>query len=145
MNEFKKYTLKDLHNIASIKKIKNHSTLNKNELVRELAKIYDLNKLQSGYKINPKTGRLILKDKSRKNQWLLFTRDGCPYCSKAKELLKSKDINYTEHDIFTPPELKDHVKKMIMEQTGVDYNTVPMIFKSNKFIGGYDNLVNILS
>lgn len=68
----------------------------------------------------------------------IYTTNGCPYCTRAKQLLKSKNIAFQEIDLTNDSELREKISK----QTG--HQTVPMIFIGDKFIGGFDNL-NALS
>lgn len=66
---------------------------------------------------------------------LMYTKTVCPYCVRAKNLLKSKNISFEEINIESkPPEFYEKLKK----QTG--WMTVPQIFINDKMIGGYDDL-----
>ncbi len=64
----------------------------------------------------------------------IYTADHCPYCMRAKQLLKSKNISFQEIDVTND----DVMREKIQEQTG--WMTVPMIFIGAEFIGGYDDL-----
>ena len=77
-------------------------------------------------------------------RYVLFVKNECPYCIKAKELLQSKKENFRIVS-FEPDQ--ENVLKEIKE--AYEWSTVPMIFqvKGNKnidFIGGYDSLVDHL-
>ena len=66
----------------------------------------------------------------------VYTTPICPYCSHAKQLLKSKGVVYEEigmHDIS-----RDE-RHALMQQTN-NYRTVPQIFIGDTFIGGFDEL-----
>lgn len=64
----------------------------------------------------------------------IYTADHCPYCMRAKNLLKSKNIPYAEVNLSN-----DNAKREELEaKTG--WMTVPMIFIGDDFIGGADNL-----
>lgn len=65
----------------------------------------------------------------------LYTKPTCPFCNRAKALLDEKGLAYTDHDISNDPELRAKVS----ESVG-GYNTVPMIFIENEFIGGCSEL-----
>lgn len=67
----------------------------------------------------------------------VFSKDWCPFCTKAKALLKSKDIDYTEIDITS-----DAVKELEMIERS-KRRSVPQIFINDESIGGYDDLANI--
>lgn len=59
----------------------------------------------------------------------------CPFCSRARALLDSKDIEYTGYDITGDEAARD---KMI-ERTGGP-RSVPQIFINDILIGGSDDL-----
>jgi glutaredoxin len=73
----------------------------------------------------------------------IYSKPNCPFCVKAKDLLKSKNIDFQEYvldvgqvkdstvDYFTVPQLQALVP-------GV--RTVPQIFEDNTLIGGFDAL-----
>ncbi|MEM6603925.1 MAG: glutaredoxin 3 [Pseudomonadota bacterium] len=65
----------------------------------------------------------------------IYTKSTCPFCVKAKSLLDSKNVTYTEYDIGKQPELRDD---MISKANGK--TTVPQIFIGEKHIGGCDDL-----
>lgn len=67
----------------------------------------------------------------------VYTTDYCPYCSRAKRLLQSKNIIFSEVDLTRDEALREKLE----EQTG--WMTVPMIFIGDEFIGGYDNLAEL--
>ena len=64
----------------------------------------------------------------------VYSTSYCPYCIKAKQLLKSKGIPFQEIDLTNNAELRDQVSS----ETG--HQTVPMIFIGDHFIGGFDSL-----
>jgi glutaredoxin 3 len=65
----------------------------------------------------------------------LYTKDYCPYCVKAKGLLKRKGVAFEEIDITHDEAL---VKEM-MEKSG-GRKTVPQIFINGNSVGGCDDL-----
>ncbi|MDA2920156.1 glutaredoxin 3 [Desulfobacterota bacterium AH_259_B03_O07] len=67
----------------------------------------------------------------------IYTKDWCPYCAKAKALLKSKGLSYKEINVTTDHDLQ---QKMI-ERSG--RRTVPQIFIDGESMGGYDDLANL--
>ena len=70
-------------------------------------------------------------------QVTLYTTDYCPYCHRAKQLLKSKNISFEEINLTN-----DSAKREEMEErTG--WMTVPMIFIGAEFIGGADELYGL--
>jgi glutaredoxin 3 len=65
----------------------------------------------------------------------VFTKDYCPYCDRAKALLKDKGIAYEEVrlDSSDPEGFMNLVKRSGMR-------TVPQIFNGDRLIGGYQEL-----
>ena len=68
-------------------------------------------------------------------EWLVYGKDWCTYCIKAKELLKDNHIyiNIEEYQITEELSILTN-----------NHPTVPMIFHYTTFIGGYDNLSHML-
>ena len=64
----------------------------------------------------------------------MYVSDYCPYCTSAKRLLDSKNIDYKVIDVNISPEIKQEM----IERSG--QRTVPQIFINNKSIGGCDDL-----
>jgi glutaredoxin 3 len=60
----------------------------------------------------------------------------CPYCVSAKNLLKSKGLEWTEVRVDTDP-----VQRASMAARSGGHRTVPQIFINDQFVGGYDELV----
>lgn len=67
-------------------------------------------------------------------QVTVYTTQYCPYCMRAKNLLKSKGIAFQEVDLTNDQMKRDELS----EKTGC--MTVPMIFIGDEFIGGSDDL-----
>ena len=81
--------------------------------------------------------------------YVLVTKGSCPYCKKAIELLKSKELEFIYTDMENAP--------MVLEVTKASsgYSTVPMIWEitveqerqlpvESEFIGGFEDLSNYL-
>ncbi|NWF57905.1 MAG: glutathione peroxidase [Fischerella sp.] len=68
----------------------------------------------------------------------LFTKPGCPYCARAKEMLKQNDLDYEE--IVLGKDATTHSLKAITGAT-----TVPQVFIDGKHIGGSEALTAYLS
>jgi glutaredoxin 3 len=60
----------------------------------------------------------------------------CPYCVAAKNLLKSKGLEWTEVRVDTDATQRD---AMLARSGG--RRTVPQIFVNDQHVGGYDDLV----
>lgn len=67
----------------------------------------------------------------------LYTWPHCPYCINAKKLLDSKGLRYKDVDISG----NDNMKQVLTEKTG--QSTVPYVFVSEHFVGGYTELAEI--
>ena len=65
----------------------------------------------------------------------VYTTNYCPYCMRAKALLKSKGVYFEEIDVTGDPELR---AKMVELAGG--RQTVPEIFINGEIIGGCDEL-----
>lgn len=67
----------------------------------------------------------------------VYSKDYCPYCDRAKALLKSKGV------AFEAIELQDHPGEFqkLKERTGL--MTVPQIFIDEKLIGGYTDMADL--
>jgi NADH-dependent peroxiredoxin subunit F len=67
----------------------------------------------------------------------IYTKEWCPYCAKAKALLKSKGLSYREINITVDETLQ---QEMV---TRSGRRTVPQLFLDGASIGGYDDLANL--
>jgi glutaredoxin 3 len=65
----------------------------------------------------------------------VYTKEFCPYCTRAKQLLRCKSVSFEEIDINLNPERKE---EMIERSNG--RLTVPQIFINGECIGGCDDL-----
>jgi len=65
----------------------------------------------------------------------IYTKFGCPYCSRAKALLRDKRADYEEIDITMDP-----AARQAMMQRAHGRHTVPQIFIAGAHIGGSDDL-----
>ena len=68
----------------------------------------------------------------------IYTSTVCPYCIRAKNLLKEKGVRFLELSIDNNPEL---IMESIKRSDGM--RTVPQIFIDSYHVGGYDNLVEL--
>ena len=58
---------------------------------------------------------------------VIYTKFGCGYCFRAKRLLDSKGVAYTEHDVSFDPKLRDEM----ISRSG--RSTFPQIFCTTRF------------
>ena len=67
----------------------------------------------------------------------IYTTDWCPYCDRAKNLLQSKGLQYTEIDVTN-----DDLRRQEMINRS-QRRTVPQIFINGENIGGSDDLAHL--
>ena len=160
--------VKDLLNIARNMNLYGYSKLRKAELIALIRasnvkptspKVIDkcLNKVCIPSKIcNPESGLCVIRDgkkgkevinnilkaKMSEPQWYIYSIDGCSYCKKAKDLLNSLGLKYTEIRVCN--EDKEEFFRAKASETG-GYKFFPVIFNMGVFIGGYTELQKMLS
>jgi glutaredoxin 3 len=66
---------------------------------------------------------------------VIYTKENCPFCTRAKLLLNFKKINFSEISLNKNPEKFD---EMIKKSNGAI--TVPQIFYKNNYIGDCDTI-----
>lgn len=67
----------------------------------------------------------------------IYTKSYCPFCQRAKELLRIKGVRFIEHDVTTDP-LRE---REMRERSG--RTTVPEIFVDDVLLGGCDDLFEL--
>ncbi|MBW7849310.1 MAG: glutaredoxin 3 [Rhodospirillales bacterium] len=65
----------------------------------------------------------------------IYATDYCPYCTRAKKLLREKGVEFTEIDVAAQPGRRAEM----MERAG-GRHTVPQIFIDGRHVGGCDDL-----
>lgn len=67
---------------------------------------------------------------------IVYTKNNCPYCVKAKGFLNRKNIAFTERNIEENPQYRQFLKSQ-------GHSTVPQIYKGDHLFvqGGADGLV----
>ena len=68
----------------------------------------------------------------------IYTWQYCPFCIRAKSLLKKKNINFTEYKIDG-----DEDSRALMTERADGRRTLPQIFIDNEGIGGCDDLYTL--
>jgi len=68
----------------------------------------------------------------------IYSKDNCPFCDRAKSLLKLKGVNFQEVRIDLDPQARE----FIIEQ---GHRTVPQIYQNGKLFveGGYTGLARL--
>ena len=79
-------------------------------------------------------------DTIENSSYVIYSKEGCPFCNNAKSLLKSKKIAFSEIKVTDK-----NIKKIYSEidKKTKNYRYFPIIFKNNKFIGGFAELQKI--
>ena len=77
----------------------------------------------------------------------LFTRvEHCPFCLKAKALLKDRGLSYAEKSAGEGGDWSiDEMREAVMSRFNIDMRTVPGVVIDDKWIGGYTELEVFLS
>ncbi|NHN78690.1 glutaredoxin 3 [Azotobacter chroococcum] len=65
---------------------------------------------------------------------VIYTRDWCSYCARAKRLLDAKGVLYQEIDIEGRPELEAEMRRK------AGRTSVPQIWIGDAHVGGCDDL-----
>jgi len=76
-----------------------------------------------------------MSESKKQAQILIYSRDMCPYCDAAKNLLKQKGVKFEEINISEKPELRDEFIKKAAPR-----RTFPQIFIDDKSVGGFDDI-----
>lgn len=66
---------------------------------------------------------------------VVYTTQVCPYCVRAKALLRSKNLQFEEIDVARDAKLREEAIRLSGGR-----RTVPQIFIDGRSIGGYDEL-----
>jgi len=67
----------------------------------------------------------------------IYTTPICPYCYRAKALLKQKGADYDEIDVFMDSKARSEM------ETKSGRRTVPQIFIGEQHVGGCDDLMEL--
>ena len=65
---------------------------------------------------------------------VIYTAGYCPYCTRAKALLRSKQVDFEEVDVGRNSRLQNEARRLSGRRT------VPQIFIDGTSVGGYDEL-----
>jgi len=85
--------------------------------------------------VSDKVERHALQEDTRS---IVYGRNTCPYCAKAKEELDLRGIQFDFINL-------DDIGKTAAEVTGRKVKTVPQIYIEGKYVGGYDELMAYLN
>ena len=62
---------------------------------------------------------------------IVWSKDQCPYCDQAKQLLRLKNIEFEERNIT-----QDWTREQLLESVPTA-RTVPQIFLDDEYVGGF--------
>lgn len=65
----------------------------------------------------------------------IYSGDYCPYCMRAKALLKQRELKFTEYNVQSQPE-----RRVEMAERAPGVRTIPQIFINDRHVGGCDDL-----
>ena len=69
--------------------------------------------------------------------YIVYSKDDCPWCSKAKTLLSNLGYEYQEKKLNIDFS-KDDLKAILGENVKL---TLPQVYHDDKYIGGFEDLV----
>lgn len=75
--------------------------------------------------------------KQNSNKWIVYSKNGCPYCVKALNFLSEEEEEINVVECTSKNELPENHRNI----TG-EHRTFPMIFANDEFVGGYTELIN---
>ncbi len=64
----------------------------------------------------------------------IYTKDWCPFCHRAKALLRSEDLSFEEIDVTIDTERE---REMVLRS---GRRSVPQVFIGARHVGGFDDL-----
>ncbi len=67
----------------------------------------------------------------------IYSKDYCPYCDRAKQLLKNKGYDFVEYYADQDP---DRLKEMLSR---CNVRSFPQIFINDHHVGGFDDLYQL--
>ncbi|KAI9105416.1 putative thioltransferase [Phlyctochytrium arcticum] len=84
--------------------------------------------------------KVFVEAEIKAHKTVVFSKSYCPYCDKAKALLKSLNAEFTAYEMDQRDD-GSALQQYLQEKTG--QRTVPNIFIAEKHIGGCDDLHNL--
>lgn len=66
---------------------------------------------------------------------IVWSKDACPFCVQAKNLLSSRGIEYEERNISAGPWTKEQLLEAVPNA-----RTLPQIFLDEQHVGGFNEL-----
>ena len=77
----------------------------------------------------------------KSNEYTIYSKSGCQYCLKAKDLLNENKLTYTiincdEYLLENKSTFLEYIKNI----SGKNISSFPIIFYNNLLVGGYKDL-----
>lgn len=72
----------------------------------------------------------------------IYTKDACPYCVQAKNLVTSKGLEYVEH--YVTADNRTEMITTMSQRMGEIPRSLPQIFIDDVAIGGFNQLREVL-
>ena len=70
-------------------------------------------------------------------QVTVYSTDYCPYCSRAKSLLRQKSADFVEVNVEDRPDLRSWLRVASVQ------TTVPQVFVNGRALGGYSDISDL--
>ena len=97
-----------------------------------------------------KAKQILDKIDANKDTYLIFGISTCGYCKKTILYMNEHNLRYKYYDLDKYYEIfimiLNQIRKMRPSlNIKTDHQTFPIIFYNNKFVGGYNDLVNSMT
>jgi glutaredoxin len=69
---------------------------------------------------------------------VLFSRSGCPYCSQAREYLKTRNVHLDERDISTDRQALQELATLYEGKLKGERQLVPVLLVGDRVLVGFD-------
>ena len=76
--------------------------------------------------------------------YTVYTKTGCSFCVKTKELLRKMDVDYIDCDGYLASDKAGFLAFIQTMTGGIAYRTFPMVFLDGTFVGGYTDLKAVM-
>lgn len=94
-------------------------------------------------KMPPDVAKARLESMIGASKVVMFTKDWCPYCRRARSLFASLNVPVDEHNIGYMNDGGAIFEEITKSQKGWD--TVPAIYIDKSFVGGCDDVTKLHS
>jgi glutaredoxin len=74
----------------------------------------------------------------REGTVVLFSRSGCPYCSQAREYLKTRNVHLDERDISTDRQALQELATLYEGKLKGERQLVPVLLVGDRVLVGFD-------